>query len=453
MALVRFGYNRLRHVPDTSGVSVMRILVLGGGGREHAIGVALSRSPRAPELFFAPGNGGTAALGVNVPIDLEDPADVAVWLDRNPVDLVVVGPEAPLVVGIADILAADGVPVFGPRAAGAQLEGSKWYAKEVMAAYDIPTGGAAVFEDEDRAVAFIEEHGAPLVVKADGLAAGKGVTVALDEESARRAVHDCFSGVFGEAGFAVVIEDFLEGPECSLLAFTDGTTVLPMEPAQDYKRALDNDEGPNTGGMGVYSPVPAVGAATREAMLDILTRTVAGLKTDGVEYRGVLYGGFILTSDGPKVLEYNARFGDPETQVILPRLRTDLVEVMLAVVEGRLSEVALEWSDDAAVSVVLASGGYPGPYEKGKAISGIEQAEEVPGVTVYHAGTALGDNGSPVTSGGRVLDVTAVAPTFAEARQRAYEAVAKISFEGVQYRTDIGLKAVRDFGGTAEGGA
>jgi phosphoribosylamine--glycine ligase len=420
----------------------MRILVLGSGGREHAIGVALARSPHAPELFFAPGNGGTAALGINVALELEDPADVAVWVDHNPVDLVVVGPEAPLVTGIAAILTAQGVPCFGPVAAGAQIEGSKWYAKELMAAYDIPTAEAAMFETEDQAVAYIESHEPPIVVKADGLAAGKGVTVAQSPAEARMAAHACFDGTFGEAGMMVVIEEYLEGPECSLLAFTDGKTVLPMAPAQDHKRALDNDEGPNTGGMGVYSPVPAVDEVTEAAMADILRRTIAGLGEDGVPYRGVLYGGFVLTAEGPKVLEFNARFGDPEAQVLLPRLRTDLIDVMLAVVEGRLAEIELKWSDDVAVSVVLASGGYPGEYETGKPITGLDDAAAVPGVTVYHAGTKLADDGALVTAGGRVLNVTAVAPTFAEARERAYEAVSRISFEGMQYRTDIGLKAL-----------
>jgi phosphoribosylamine--glycine ligase len=266
--------------------------------------------------------------------------------------------------------------------------------------------------------------------------------VADDETIARLAVHECFGGTFGTAGFRVVIEDLLEGPECSLLAFTDGETVLPMAPAQDHKRSLDGDEGPNTGGMGVYSPVPAVDEATRAAMLEILERTVAGLREDGVVYRGVLYGGFILTAEGPKVLEYNARFGDPETQVILPRLKTDLVDVMLAVVEGRLGGIELAWDDNVAVSVVLASGGYPGDYETGKVITGVTDAAAVPGVTVYHAGTALADDGSLVTAGGRVLDVSAVAPTFAEARANAYEAVSRISFDGMQYRTDIALRAL-----------
>lgn len=425
----------------------MRILVLGGGGREHAIVEALSRSAHKPEIFCAPGNGGTAAFATNVPVAFEDPAAPLDWIERvGGVDLVVVGPEAPLVTGIANLMEAFGVACFGPTADGAEIEGSKWFAKELMAKYDIPTAYAEAFDSENAAVAYIETHGAPLVVKADGLAAGKGVTVAETEAVARRAVHDSLDGAFGPAGEVVVIEDLLVGPECSLLAFTDGETVLPMVPAQDHKRVFDNDEGPNTGGMGVYSPVPVVDDATLAEMVAILERTVAGMREDGIIYRGVLYGGFILTDEGPKVLEYNARFGDPETQVVLPRLKTDLIDIMLATVEGRLKDITLEWSDDAAVSVVLASAGYPGTYETGKAISGIEKAEEVPGVTVYHAGTKITEDGPLVTDGGRVLNVTALAPTMAEARARAYEAVAKISFDGMQYRTDIGLKALEALG-------
>ncbi|HSQ21445.1 MAG TPA: phosphoribosylamine--glycine ligase [Coriobacteriia bacterium] len=419
----------------------MRILIIGAGGREHAIGLALARSAHAPELFFAPGNGGTAALGTNLKLELDDPARIAHWSQQYEMDLVVVGPEAPLVTGIVNILGVYGIPTFGPTAAGAELEGSKWFAKELMARHDIPTAQAWYTENEMEAVLRIEEHGAPIVVKADGLAAGKGVHVANDVESARLFAKQCFEGEFGDAGFVVILEECLQGPECSLLAFTDGETVRPMVPARDHKRALDDDQGPNTGGMGVYSPVPNVDAATEAAMAEILERTVAALKAEGITYRGVLYGGFILTADGPKVLEFNVRFGDPETQVILPRLKTDLVDVMLACVEGRLHELDLEWSDDAAVSVVLASEGYPGSYEIGKAISGIEQAESIDGVTVYHAGTSHGDNGTLTTAGGRVLNVTALAPTLAEARAKAYEAVGAISFAGMQYRTDIARAA------------
>lgn len=419
----------------------MRVLVLGGGGREHAIIDALSRSRAVTALFCAPGNGGTAALARSVSVP-DDPAGVAAWAASNAIDLVVVGPEVPLVAGVADALEAAGIGCFGPTAAGARLEGSKSFAKELMARHGIPTAASHTFAAREAALAHLERIGAPIVVKADGLAAGKGVIVATTLEQAREAVAACFSGEFGEAGQTVLIEEFLEGPECSLLAFTDGVTVLPMVPAQDHKRALDGDRGPNTGGMGVYSPVPVVDDATLAQMTDILERTVAALREEGIDYRGVLYGGFMLTAQGPKVLEFNARFGDPETQVVLPRLRTDLAEVCLATAQRRLAEVELVWSDDAAVCVVLASGGYPGRYEVGRCIHGIADAELVDGVRVYHAGTALRDDGALVTAGGRVLDVVALAPTLAEARSRAYEAVDRISFNDMHYRTDIGLKAL-----------
>ncbi len=424
----------------------MRILVIGGGGREHAIVTALSRSAHKPELFCMPGNGGTAALAVNVSGDYTDPANVVDWVGRNPVDLVVVGPETPLVAGIANLLEAAGIPCFGPKASGAHLEGSKLFAKELMERHGIATAKATAFDAKDDAIAYLAERSAPIVVKADGLAAGKGVTVAMDATAARAAVEVCFEGEFGPAGEVVVIEEYLEGPECSLLAFTDGDTVLPMVPAQDHKRIFDNDEGPNTGGMGAYTPVPVVDDALLAEMVSVLERTVAGMREEGIDYRGVLYGGFILTADGPKVLEFNVRFGDPETQVVLPLLKTDLVDIMFATAEKRLSEITLDWSDDAAVSVVLASENYPAGYGKDEKISGIAAAEKVAGVTVYHAATKFEDDGSLVTSGGRVLNVTAVAPTMAEARERAYEAVGRISFEGMQYRTDIGLKALQALG-------
>ncbi|MCX8007167.1 MAG: phosphoribosylamine--glycine ligase [Coriobacteriia bacterium] len=421
----------------------MRILVIGSGGREHAIAAALRASRHAPEVYCAPGNGGTAEIATNLPVDLDDPANVVDLVRRiGGVDLVVVGPEAPLVMGVANLLAAAGIPCFGPKAAAAELEGSKWFAKQLMLEHGIPTAPAEMFENREAAGAYLANHGAPIVVKADGLAAGKGVTVARDLETAMHAIEECFSGAFGEAGEVVVLEDLLEGPECSLLAFTDGTTVVPMVPAQDHKRVNDNDEGPNTGGMGAYSPVPAVDDSTHAEMTAILERTVAALRERGIVYQGVLYGGFMLTAEGPKVLEFNVRFGDPEAQVVIPRLKTDLVDVMLAVTAGTLADLPLEWRDEAAITVVLASGGYPEHYEKGKPISGIEAAAAVPGVTVYHAGTARNEDGALVTAGGRVLDVTAVAPTLAEARDRAYEAVARISFPGMHYRTDIGVRAL-----------
>lgn len=423
----------------------MRVLVVGGGGREHAIAKALSVSRHTPEIFCAPGNGGTAEIATNLPVDLDDPGNVLDIVRRiGGVDLVVVGPEAPLVTGLANLLAASGTPCFGPKAAAAELEGSKWFAKRLMLDHGIPTALGEMFGSREAAATYLAERGAPVVVKADGLAAGKGVTVASDLDTAMRAIEECFSGAFGEAGDIVVLEDVLEGQECSLLAFTDGTTVVPMVPAQDHKRAYDGDEGPNTGGMGAYSPVPAVDDATLAEMTSVLERTVSALREQGVVYQGVLYGGFMLTDEGPKVLEFNVRFGDPEAQVVLPRLKTDLLDIMLAVTSGTLADIKIEWRDEAALTVVLASGGYPGSYEKGKVITGIEAAEAVLGVTVYHAGTKRGEDGTIHTDGGRVLGVTAVAPTLDEARARAYEAVAKISFEGMQYRTDIGARALRE---------
>jgi phosphoribosylamine--glycine ligase len=424
----------------------MRILVLGGGGREHAIVHKLASSSKVDEILVAPGNGGTAAVpkASNVPdLDISSPDSVAVFaLDRE-VDLVVIGPEGPLVAGVATAVESEGIRVFGPSKSAARMEGSKEFAKSVMHRHGIPTGRSFAFTDEDAALAYLREAGAPIVVKADGLAAGKGVTVAMKLEEAEAAVKECLGGRFGAAGATVLLEEYLDGPECSLLAFTDGRTLLPMVPAQDHKRAFDGDTGPNTGGMGVYSPVPLVDDITLAKMTDILRATVAGLAADGVDFRGVLYGGFILTADGPKVLEYNARFGDPETQVILPRMETDLLDIMLAVADGTLDGHVIEWSRDAAVSVVLASGGYPGDYTTSVPIGGIEAAEEVEGVTVYHAGTTIrASDGVLVTAGGRVLDVTATAPTLAAARDRAYEACARISFDGMFYRHDIGARAL-----------
>lgn len=421
----------------------MNILLLGSGGREHALAVALAASPRCDELYIAPGNGGTAAVGENVLLDAEDPAAVADFARETGCGLVVIGPEAPLVVGVADAVRAVGIPCFGPGAEGAQVEGSKKFSKELMERAGVPTAAYASFTDEAAALAYVREQGAPLVVKADGLAAGKGVVVATELSQAEDAVRACFDGAFGKAGATVVIEEMMTGPECSLLAFTDGETVRPMCTSQDHKRALEGDRGPNTGGMGAYAPVPIVTDEEHAAMVDALEKTVAQLHAEGIDYRGCLYGGFMLTPAGPKVLEFNARFGDPETQVVVPRLENDLVEVMLAVAEGRLSEVELRWSDRWAVTVVLTSAGYPGSYEKGKVITGVEDAEAMDDATVYHAGTALTDAGELVTSGGRVLDVTALGDTFEAARDRAYAACEKIQFEGKTLRHDIGLRALR----------
>lgn len=425
----------------------MDILLLGSGGREHAIAVALKASPLCDELYVAPGNGGTAAIATNIKLDINDPAAVADYAAEHGVGLVVIGPEAPLVSGVADAVRAKGIPAFGPGAQGAQMEGSKRFAKEFMERHGIPTAAYRSFTEQAGADAYVSQRFAAgvkvLVVKADGLAAGKGVVVATSEQEALEAVRDCFSGHFGEAGSTVVIEEGLTGPECSLLAFVDGSTVRLMATAQDHKRALEGDLGPNTGGMGVYSPVPIVTDEEYATMATAMQTAADGLVADGIDYRGVLYGGFMLTPEGPKVLEFNARFGDPETQVILPRLKTDLVEVMLAVAQGRLNEIELAWRDEWAVSVVLASAGYPGSYPKGLEISGIERAEALPGVTVYHAGTTLDEQGVLRTSGGRVLNVTALGATFAQARERAYEGCDLIEFDGKMLRRDIGSRALR----------
>lgn len=418
------------------------ILLLGSGGREHAIAKKLAASPRCGKLYIAPGNGGTSQEGENISLDENDPTAVAAFAKDHGCGMVVIGPEAPLVVGVADAVREAGIPCFGPGAEGAQMEGSKLFSKQLMERAGVPTAAYGSFTDEQSALDYVNAQGAPLVVKADGLAAGKGVIVATELEQALDAVHECFSGAFGDAGNTVVVEEMLTGPECSLLAFTDGITVRPMATSQDHKRALEGDLGPNTGGMGVYSPVPIVTPEEHETMVAIMHQTVEQLHREGIDYRGCLYGGFMLTPAGPKVLEFNARFGDPETQVILPRLQNDLVDVMLACAEQRLDEVELSWCDDWAVSVVLTSAGYPGSYEKGKVITGIEDAEALDGVTAYHAGTREQD-GQILTNGGRVIDVTALGATFEEARNLAYAACEKIDFEGKTLRHDIGLRALK----------
>lgn len=423
----------------------MNILVLGSGGREHAIAWALRKSPKTDVLYVAPGNGGTADIAENVDIDIADSEALLSFVAERKIGLVVIGPEAPLVDGVADVLRAAGVPVFGPNADGAQLEGSKAYSKEFMMAHDIPTAAYGRFDDEAAALAYVREQGAPIVIKADGLAAGKGVVVAETLEDAENAVRACFEGAFGAAGSTVVIEECMTGPECSLLCFVTAGKSFPMAPAQDHKRAYDGDVGPNTGGMGVYSPVPIVTDEEMAAMVAIMEDAAAATAGEPftADYRGTLYGGFMLTPAGPKIVEFNVRFGDPETQVVLPRLESDLVDVMLAVAEGRAEDIQLDWSDDWAVSVVLASEGYPGSYEKGKVILGIEEAEDLDGVTVFHAGTRRNFDGELVTNGGRVLNVVATGDTFEEARERAYEACELINFEGKQLRYDIGKKALQ----------
>lgn len=421
----------------------MNVLVLGSGGREHALAWAIAKSPRLDSLFVAPGNGGTATIAKNVPLDMND-ADAVIGFARSEnIDLVVVGPEAPLVAGVADAIRAAGIAVFGPGAQGARLEGSKSFSKEFMLAHGLPTARYKKCTSQDEAMDYLHEVGAPIVVKADGLAAGKGVVVAEDMEEAEEAVRDCFAGDFGEAGSVVVIEEMLEGPECSMLAFLSKGKALAMPCAQDHKRAFDGDLGPNTGGMGVYSPVPCVTPELEAAMQEIMQNAAAATAKEFDDaYTGVLYGGFMLTAEGPKLLEFNARFGDPETQVIMPRLESDALEAFYMVATGKLDALDLRWTDQVAVCVVLASDGYPGSYEKGKVILGIEEAEELDGVTVFHAGTAFNQDDELVTNGGRVLNVVALADTFEDARELAYEACDKINFEGKQYRHDIALRAL-----------
>lgn len=421
----------------------MNVLVLGSGGREHALAWAIAKSPRLDSLFVAPGNGGTATIAKNVPLDMND-ADAVIGFARSEnIDLVVVGPEAPLVAGVADAIRAAGIAVFGPGAQGARLEGSKSFSKEFMLAHGLPTARYKKCTSQDEAMDYLHEVGAPIVVKADGLAAGKGVVVAEDMEEAEEAVRDCFAGDFGEAGSVVVIEEMLEGPECSMLAFLSEGKALAMPCAQDHKRAFDGDLGPNTGGMGVYSPVPCATPELEAAMQEIMQNAAAATAKEFDDaYTGVLYGGFMLTAEGPKLLEFNARFGDPETQVIMPRLESDALEAFYMVATGKLDALDLRWTDQVAVCVVLASDGYPGSYEKGKVILGIEEAEELDGVTVFHAGTAFNQDDELVTNGGRVLNVVALADTFEDARELAYEACDKINFEGKQYRHDIALRAL-----------
>jgi phosphoribosylamine--glycine ligase len=421
----------------------LKVVLLGSGGRESALAWALARSPRVDQLVAAPGNPGIAELAHTVACDIEDPSAVAQVVGRVGADLLVVGPEAPLVRGVGDAVRAAGVPVFGPSADAARIEGSKTYAKELMERAQIPTAAWRSFTDPGAALGYLDELGPPYVIKADGLAAGKGVVVTEDRDAAHRAVNErLVQGRFGEAGSSIVIEEYLDGEEASLIAFTDGEHVAVCEPAQDYKRAQDDDRGPNTGGMGSYSPVPACPPElTARIVEEVLQPLVRQTAADGAPFVGALYAGLALTSKGPKVIEFNARFGDPETQALLPRLRSDFAELAMMTATGQLGpDHHLEWSPDACVSVVLASGGYPGAYETGYEIHGLTRAQEIEGVVVFHSGTKAVD-GRVVTAGGRVLALSATGATFAEARARAYEAASVIDFEDKHVRSDIALRA------------
>lgn len=421
----------------------MKVLVVGSGGREHALSWKIAQSPNVETLYAAPGNAGINQTSQCVDISVEDVPGLADFAQANRIDLTVVGPEAPLIAGIADLFAQRGLLLYGPSATAARLEGSKAFTNELLSKYDISQRRFQVFTEPGPAQAYVRQQGVPLVVKADGLAAGKGVKVALSVEEAEVHIDRCMvAKAFGAAGETVVIEECLVGQECSIKVFTDGETVVPMVPSQDYKRVGDGDTGENTGGMGCYSPVPALAQETFDYILDRLIKpTVRAMAEEGCPYVGTLYAGCMLTDRGPQLLEYNCRFGDPESQVVLPRLESDLVEILQSTVEGRLSEVEVNWSGSRCVCVVVASGGYPAVYEKGKPIRGLSAAEAEDDIVVFHAGTAL-DNGEFVTNGGRVLGVTALGSSFREARDRAYRAVELIDFERVYYRTDIAQRAV-----------
>ena len=428
----------------------MKVLVVGSGGREHTIAWKVARSPRVTKLYCAPGNAGIASVAECVNIKVMDIPALVSFATEKVIDLVIVGPEAPLIQGLADELRAAGIPTFGPSKGAARIEGSKVFAKDLFAKYGVPTASYRTFDCADAASDYIRtfangSEDLRIVVKADGEALGKGVLLCHSKSQALEAVRTVMvDKAFGRAGDRVVIEEMLEGPEASLMVITDGDSVLPLQPAQDYKRAYDNDEGLNTGGMGCYSPVPVVPPHVYDECLRTCIRpTINALKAEGSPYTGVLYCGVMLTKDGPKVIEFNARMGDPETQVVLPLLENDYVEVIEAALAGSLDSVAVKCYNGAAVCVVAASGGYPGKYETGKPISGLDEAGKLEGVTVFHAGTKLED-GRIVTSGGRVLGVTAVGPDFRSARDRVYSAVEKISFENMHYRTDIARRVIRD---------
>lgn len=423
----------------------MKILVIGSGGREHAIVRALKKSPRATDIYVLPGNGGISADAVCVPGSATDVAGAVDFAREIGADFAVVTPDDPLCLGMADALEHIGVPVFGPSKAAAQIEGSKVFAKGLMRKYGIPTAACEVFDDFEAALAYVDAAPLPIVVKADGLALGKGVTVAQAREEARSAVRAAMcERVFGESGARLVIEEYLEGPEVSVLSFTDGHTLVPMVSSMDHKRALDGDLGPNTGGMGTVAPNPwYTPEIAAECMERIFLPTMRAMNAEGRTFRGCLYFGLMLTKDGPKVIEYNCRFGDPETQVVLPLLDTDLLEIMEATAAGRLAEVDIRWKPGSACCVILASGGYPKAYKKGLPISGLEENGQLPGepAEVFHAGTKL-ESGRYYTNGGRVLGVTATASSLEEAVSRAYAAADRISFEGLHRRGDIGARAL-----------
>ena len=428
---------------------MLKILVIGGGGREHALVWKLAQSQQVSKIYCAPGNAGIAQLAECVPLAITDSDGLLDFAIENGIDLTVVGPEIPLIAGIVDQFEQRGLRIFGPAREPALLEGSKAYAKGLMLRYGIPTAHFAAFTSYEAASYYLKSHfdaqpQAPLVVKADGEAAGKGVFICRTDDEAQDALRKIMTDrIFGASGDTVVVEEFLEGEEASLMAFTDGTTIIPMLPVQDHKRALDGDEGPNTGGMGCYAPVPLITPAIYEQAVDqILRPVVEAIRESGIPYKGVLYAGIMIGKDGSlKTLEFNCRFGDPETQVILPLLETDLVDILLGVTDAHLDEVEVRWKPQSAVCVVLASGGYPGAYATDLPIEGLEQVSHLSDVVAFHAGTKLGENGEVLTNGGRVLGVSAIGDDFTQARARAYAAVKSISFDHMHFRSDIGHRA------------
>lgn len=420
----------------------MRVLLIGSGGREHALAWKLSASPSLTKLYCAPGNPGIATVAELVDIGVDDHQALIAFAKDKKIDLLVVGPEAPLVAGLSDEMRAEGIRVFGPSKAAAQLEGSKGFTKDLCARFDIPTGAYGRFNNAPKAKAYIRQQGAPIVVKADGLAAGKGVIVAMTLDEALDAVDACFEGAFGSAGAEVVVEEFLVGEEASFFCICDGKTALPLGSAQDHKRVGDGDTGPNTGGMGAYAPAPVMTPEIVErTMRELIEPTMRGMKEIGAPFSGILFLGLMIGKDGPKLIEYNTRFGDPECQVLMMRLNSDLLALINAAVDGKLDQVSLDWKDQPALTVVMAAEGYPSNVKKGSVVRDLDKLEGIDGVKLFHAGTAEKD-GSIVASGGRVLNITAIADTVAEAQARAYEAVKLIDWPGGFYRSDIGWRAV-----------
>lgn len=422
----------------------MKVLLLGSGGREHVLAWKISQSPLLTKLYVAPGNAGIRSLAECVPLSLTDIDSLVVFAKKESIDLTVVGPEAPLVAGIWDRFNAEGLKLFGPSRDAAELEGSKAFSKDMMHKYGIPTAHYEVFSNVNEAKHYAVEAEMPVVIKADGLASGKGVVICQSSQEAVETLTRMMSeGAFGDAGKKVIIEEVLEGEELSVLAFTDGESVIPLASSQDHKRVYDHDRGPNTGGMGAYSPCPQVSPEKFLEILDISIKPmIRGMAAEGKPYRGLLYAGIMLTEKGPYVLEYNCRFGDPETEAVLPRLKSDLLPVMLQIAEGKLKTKSLEWHDKSALAVVIASGGYPGAFEKGRPVSGLESCKGLADVEVFHAGTDFNAQGQVVTAGGRVFVVVGLGDNLRDAHDKAYQAVARIQFEGLHYRRDIGKRAL-----------